>query len=128
MSTQKFIQLPLNKVTIKRGKQERSFELPVPIVVSGVDAKGNSFQEQTILSSISSFQATFELNSGVTIGSKIDLCLDIPKTLILENRLKLALTGAVIFVKVAANNNKKQQISVRLDKKYKIHPSSPKTN
>ncbi len=87
----------------------------------GIDAVGNEFKEHTELASISSQEAIFWLDSGVTIGSTLKLSLDIPKTLLLENNLKLEITGRVTFVKADQENEKKQFISLRLDKKYKIH-------
>lgn len=108
--------------TPRVGKRERSFKLSLPILVSGIDAYGNKFQERTELSSISSQEAIFSLNSGVTIGAKLNLFLDIPKTIILEDHLKLIISGDVVFVKSETNNNKKQLISVRLEKNYKINP------
>ena len=103
-------------------KRERSFKLSLPALVTGIDAYGNKFQERTELSSISSQEAIFWLNSGVTIGTELSLYLDIPKTLILENQLKLMISGRVIYVKAEGNKKKKQLISVRLAKNYKISP------
>ena len=117
---------PSNYSSTKRIKREKSFDLPIPILISGMDARGNEFQEQSKLSSISSQQATFWLNSAVTIGSRLNLSLDIPKTVVLERHLKLLLTGVVVFVKGETNLRKKQMISVRLDKKYKIRTLTPK--
>ena len=103
-------------------KTERSFELSIPTLVSGIDATGNEFKEYTELASISSQEAVFWLDSGVTIGSKLKLSLDVPKTVLLESNLKLEITGRVTFVKADQNNEKKQLISLRLEKKYKINP------
>ena len=107
-------------------RRERSFKLSLPILVTGIDAYGNKFQESTELSSISSQEAIFWLNSGVTIGSQLNLTLDIPKTLILEDQLKLIISGNVVYVKAEANKKKKQLISVQLDKNYKINSLSKK--
>lgn len=107
-------------------RRERSFKLSFPILVTGIDAYGNKFQESTELSSISSQEAIFWLNSGVTIGSQLNLTLDIPKTLILEDQLKLIISGNVVYVKAEANKKKKQLISVQLDKNYKINSLSKK--
>ena len=106
----------------KRMKSERSFELHVPILISGIDATEKEFQEQTNLTSISSQQATFRLNNNVIIGSRLNLSIDIPKTNTLVKQLKILLTGIVVYVKAEKNHKKKQLISVRLDKKYKIRP------
>ena len=117
---------PLDKSSIQGAarvaKKERCFKLSLPALVIGIDAYGNKFQERTELSSISSQEAIFLLNSGITIGSKLNLSLDIPKTLVLENQLKLLISGRVFYVKAEGNKNKKQLISIHLDKNYKIQP------
>ncbi len=119
--------LEQSSIHTSRGvRRERSFKLSLSILVTGIDAYGNKFQERTELSSISSQEAIFCLNSGVTIGSKLNLTLDIPKTLILEDQLKLIISGTVIYVKVESNKKKKQLLSIRLDKNYKIHSISKK--
>jgi len=110
--------LPSNKVL----NQERSFDLSLPIIVKGLDATGREFQEQTELQTISSQMATFWIDSGVTIGSKINLCLEVPKTIILEKQIRLLLSGDIIFIKEDGRDHKKNLISVRLDKNYKIRP------
>ena len=114
----------LNKTSIqgvaKVAKRERSFKLSLPALVSGTDAYGNPFQERSEISSISSQEVTFQLNSGVIIGSKLNLCLEVPKTLILEKQLKLSLSGRVKYVGAETNSEKKQIISVDLDRNFKI--------
>lgn len=66
------------------------------------------------------------MNSNVTIGSKLNLSLEVPKTLILEKQLRLSLSGRVKYVKAEANSEKKQFISVELDRTFKIHALSNK--
>jgi len=107
-------------------KRERRFELSLPTLVRGVDAFGNELQEYSELTSISSQEAIFFLDSAVTIGSRLNLSLDVPKTILLENNLKLEIAGRVIYVKAEENGEKRQFIVLQLDKKYKIHsfPSS----
>jgi len=107
---------------VRHAKTERSFELSIPTLVSGIDATGNEFKEYTELASISALDAVFWLDAGVTIGSKLKLSLDVPKTVLLESNLKLDITGRVTFVKADQSSEKKQLISLRLEKKYKINP------
>ena len=107
-------------------KRERAFELSLHALVKGIDALDNDFQERTQLSSISSQEASFGLNSKVMIGSKLALFLDIPKTLILEKPLHMFVSGRVIYVKADTGAGKKQLISIRLEKTYKIHSPQPK--
>jgi hypothetical protein len=105
-------------------KQERYFELSVPALVSGINAKGDEFEESTKISSISSQEASFWLKEKVTIGTRINMCLQIPKTLILESHLNLSISGEVIFVQSETNNRKKQLAIIRLDRTYKIQKTS----
>ena len=106
-------------------KRERSFELSLPTLVSGLDAYGDEYREHTEVTCLSSETAVFRLNSGVTIGSRVNLSLEVPKTYFLENNLKLELSGRVTFVKEDNNGDKKQLISLQLDKNYKLH-STPR--
>lgn len=101
-------------------KRERSFELPLPILVSGLDASGKEVKEYTQLVSISSQEATFQLNSKVMIGSRLNLFVDIPKTYFLENNLKLEASGKVTFIKAEQDSKKKQLVFLRLEKSYRI--------
>lgn len=104
----------------KEVNRERSFEITLPALITGIDAFGDEFQEYTELISLSSQEAIFKLDSKVIIGSKLTLSLDIPKTLFLENQLKLEISGNVRFVRAEQDNSKKQMIILRLTNIYKI--------
>ncbi len=113
----------------KEGKRERAFELSLPALVTGMDTLDNRFREKTQITSISSEEATVWLRSHVPVGAKLDISLDIPKTLILENSLKLHLTGTVLLTRPNSSpNGKKQLVSLRLDKKFKLLPILPSIN
>jgi len=113
----------------KDGKRERAFELSLPALVTGLDVLENKFREKTLITSISSEEAVVWLRSQVPIGAKLDISLDIPKTLILESSLKLQLTGTVLLIQTdSARNGKKQLVSLRLDKKFKLLPVPPSIN
>ncbi|MFC2167845.1 hypothetical protein ACFLRW_02590 [Acidobacteriota bacterium] len=101
---------------------EKDFNLFLPAVVSGTNAQGNEFIEKTELSSMSSLKAHFGLRANVTIGTKLHVVLNIPRTLILENHLKLHISGEVFFAKADLDPKSKHLISIELDKTYKIHP------
>lgn len=105
-------------------KQERYFELSVPVLVSGTNAKGEEFEERTKISSISSQEASFWLKEKVTIGTRLNMCLEIPKTLILESHLNLSISGEIIFIQSETNSRKKQLAIIMLDRTYKIQKSS----
>jgi hypothetical protein len=110
----------------RAGKRERAFELSLPAVVTGVDALKNKFREKTQILSISSEEATVWLRSRVMTGTKLDISLDIPKTLILESHLKLHLSGTVTLTQAnSSRNGKKQMVSLRLDRRFKLLPIPP---
>ena len=100
---------------------EKNFDLFLPAVVSGIDAGGIEFKEKTEISSMSSIEAHFGLRTKVTIGTKLIVVLNIPKTFILENQLKLRISGDVITARADEDLESKHLISIDLDKTYKIH-------
>lgn len=113
----------------KEGKRERAFELSLPALVTGMDMLDNRFREKTQITSISSEEATVWLRSTVPVGAKLDISLEIPKTLILESSLKLHLSGTVLLTQPNTSpNGKKQLVSLRLDKKFKLLPIPPSIN
>lgn len=101
-------------------KKERSFELSLHAVVKGINAVGKEFSEETRLTSISSQIAKFKLKSKLTIGSRLNVSLDVPKTIILEYPFNLFISGEVVFVKADSNGQGKKFVSVELDKNFKI--------
>ncbi len=101
---------------------EKNFDLFLPAVVSGIDAGGIEFKEKTEISSMSSLEAHFGLRTKVTIGTKLNVVLNIPKTFILENQLKLRISGDVITARADEDLESKHLISIDLDKTYKIFP------
>ena len=107
----------------KAVKRERSFKLSLPTLVSGVDANGEQFRERTSIFSISSQNALFLLKSRVLIGSPLNLSLDIPKTLILEKRLNLQISGRVIIVRHENEGKKGQCVALQLNRSFKILPT-----
>lgn len=108
----------------RAGKKERTFEMPLPAVVTGIDPSGNRFEERTDLHSISSEQASFWLRTPLPIGSKVLLSLDVPRTIILEKPLRLCLSGAVVFVRSEDGQGRKQLLSACLDRTYRLTQES----
>ena len=113
---------PQSKTNIQR--RERRFELSLPVLVSGTNAKGEDFEERTKIASISAQEASFWLKSKVTTGTKVKLSLDVPKTLVLESHLNLLISGEVKYVQSGVTNKKLQLITLHLDKLFKIQPNS----
>jgi hypothetical protein len=120
MSTDRLPHKPSIQGATKVSKRERSFELSLPALVSGTDVKGKEFEENTKILSISAQIALFWLKSKVLIGTPLCVSLQIPKTIILENRLSLVVSGTVNLVQGNTNKKNNQLISVQLDRTFKI--------
>jgi len=123
MRTERLSYKPSIQGATKVSKRERSFELSLPALVTGRDAKGKEFEENTRILSISAQSALFWLKSKVLIGSPLSLSLLIPKTIILENRLNLSVSGKVVLVQANSNQNNHHLVSIQLDKTFKIKSS-----
>ena len=120
MRTERLSHKPSIQGATKVSKRERSFELSLPALVSGNDVKGKKFEENTKVLSISAQNALFWLRSKVLIGTPLNVNLQIPKTIILENRLNLLVSGTVKLVQANSNKKNNQLISIQLDRTFKI--------
>ena len=120
MNAKRLLNEPSYQSALKDVKRERIFELSLPALITGINAVGEEFQEYTELISLSCQEAIFKLDSKVIIGSKLNLSLDIPKTLFLENQFKVEMSGSVRFAKAEQIESKQQMIILRLNKNYKI--------
>lgn len=117
---------PSAEMPVSKAKRERAFELSLAALVKGHDAEDNKFREKTQLLSISAEEAVLWLKSRVAVGTRLDLELEIPKTLILENHLRLQVSGTVIDARgEPSRTGKKRLVSVRLDRKFKLLSTSP---
>ena len=123
MRTERLSHKPSIQGAAKVSKRERSFELSLPALVSGSNVRGDEFEEDTKVLSISSQNALFWLKSKVLIGTPLCVCLQIPKTIILENRLNLVISGTVNLVQANTNKKNNQLISIQLDRSFKIRPA-----
>ena len=123
MSTSRESHKPSIQGATKVSKRERSFELSLPALVSGHDVHGREFKEDTRILSISAQNALFWLRSKILIGTPLNLSLQIPKTIILENRLNLFVSGRVNLVQGNTNNKNSQLVSMQLERSFKIKPS-----
>jgi hypothetical protein len=123
MTTAKAFYNPSIQGAAWAGKRERVFELSLPALVKGVDARGKRFEERTDICSISAQEVSFRLNARLLIGAKMTVTLDVPRTLILESPLRLLVTGLVVHVQSETQNGKCQFVSVRLDRTFRLKPS-----
>jgi len=105
--------VPLDVAVDRRN--EWRFELPLPAVV-----EGKSFKEKTLLENISSTGAYFCLDSGVTVGSKLNLVIEVPSELSPDKKVKLQLGGLTIRLEKPTKKGKKQGVAIQFSKKFKF--------
>lgn len=113
--------LELSDFRVNRRREWR-FDLSLPADVKGKLPRGSKFKEKTKIENISSGGAYFCLDSGVVIGSKLDLVIDIPKELGGGEPLKLRLGGLTVRLEELKEKGKKQGVALRFHKSFKILP------
>ncbi len=101
-------------------RREWRFDLPLPVKIEGKLPQGKKFKEITKIENISSKGVYFSLDSGVIIGSKLNLVIDMPKELGGDKKLKLCLGGLTVRLEELDEKTKKQGVALRFHKKYKI--------
>lgn len=101
----------------------REFAMPLPMKVSGIDVRGQEFQETSVLSSISSEEASFLLKTEVERQSLLKLVIPLPPKLSDGQPLNLVLKGKVVSVEPVHGEDKGKKILLRLDSRYFIGES-----
>ena len=89
-------------------------------MVKGRNAVGKEFEEQTEISSLCAASVTFPLDCRVVIGAKIWVRASIPRTALLKVPLTLSLVGSVVLVQAIKGGPKRQTVSLRLDKHFRL--------
>jgi len=101
---------------------EPGFTFPLPTRVQGVNARGQEFTEETVLSSINHHGSTFFLKSRVNVGERLRLVIDLPEKLAAGSELKLVIKGKVTQIEAADPLATAQKVVVVFDSKYIIKP------
>lgn len=109
----------INPAAINRRKEWR-FDLPLTTLIEGKLPRGKKFMEKTTLYNISSGGAYFCLDSGVVVGSKLNLIIDLPKELTEGQNVKLMLGGFTVRLVEPDIKGKKQGVAVRFSKEFKF--------
>ncbi len=108
------------KKALSNRRKEWRFELPLAAMVEGNLPKGNKFVEKTTLQNISSGGAYFCLDSGVTVGSKLNLIIDLPSKLTSGKKTRLCLGGLTVRLSTVKNKGKKQGIALSFDEDFQF--------
>jgi c-di-GMP-binding flagellar brake protein YcgR len=106
-------------ITVDRRREWR-FELPLSAIVEGELPTGKKFKEDVTLENISSGGAYFCLDSGVVVGSKLNLVIDVPTELSEGKKIKLSLGGLTIRLEKPDKKEKKQGVALRFRKKFEF--------
>lgn len=99
-------------------RREWRLELPLKAAVEGRLPQGKKFREETTLINISSTGAYFYLDSAITIGSKLELSIDMPAKLSEGKPLQLRLEGEAVRLEKSDFKGKKQGVALRFYKEF----------
>jgi hypothetical protein len=104
-------------------RREWRFNLPLPAQVEGTLPKGQRFQEKATIENISSPGAYFCLESGVSVGSRLNIIIDVPEKTGSRKKLKLLLGGITIRLEEPKKKGKRQGVAVRFHRDFQLIPS-----
>ena len=104
-------------------RREWRFDFPLETLIEGNLADGAKFKEATHLENISSGGAYFTLDSGVVVGSKLNLFIELPEKLADGKKMKLRIGGITVRLEKPDKKTKRQGVAVRFsDDMFKVVP------
>lgn len=101
-------------------RREWRLELPLPVQVKGTHPDGQPFVGTTVLENISSTGAYFGLDAVLTIGTTLELAIDLPPKLTEGEKIKLLLHGKVVRLEKRENKGKAQGVALKFDEEYQF--------
>jgi len=105
-------------------RREWRFDFPLDTLIEGSLLDGNKFKEETRLENISSGGAYFTLDSGVVVGSKLNLYIELPEKLADGKKMKLRIGGITVRLEKPNKETKRQGVAVRFsDDLFKVVPT-----
>jgi c-di-GMP-binding flagellar brake protein YcgR len=107
-------------------RREWRFDLPLRTVIEGKSPAGQKFQEETKLENISSGGAYFSLDSGVVVGSKLNLMIELPSKLTDGKKMKLLIGGITVRLEKPNVRSRKQNVAVRFSDDFRVLPAPKK--
>ena len=107
-------------------RREWRLDLPLSTVIEGRLPHGSKFSETTTLKNISATGAYFCLDSGVVVGSRLNLMIDLPKTLTGGEDVKLNLGGITVRLEQPDKKGKRQGVAIRFSKDFKFIAAAKK--
>ncbi|MBN2409804.1 MAG: PilZ domain-containing protein [Candidatus Aminicenantes bacterium] len=107
-------------------RREWRLELPLSTVIEGRLPHGVKFSETTTLENISATGAYFCLDSGLVVGSRLNLMIDLPENLTAGKNIKLNLGGITVRLEEPDKKGKRQGVAIRFNKDFKFVESGKK--
>ena len=107
-------------------RREWRFDLPLRTVIEGKLPQGDKFHEETELRNISSGGAYFALDSGVVVGSKLNLMIELPDKLTDGKKMKLWIGGITVRLEKPDPKAKRQGVAIRFSDDFKVTPAAKK--
>jgi c-di-GMP-binding flagellar brake protein YcgR len=101
-------------------RREWRLDLPLSTMIEGRLPHGEKFTETTTLHNISSTGAYFCLDSGLIVGSRLNLMIDLPKNLTGGKKIKLNLGGITVRLEEPDTKGKRQGVAIRFSKDFKF--------
>jgi len=108
-----------SSIEINRRREWR-LDLPLAAKIEGKLPFGKKFREATKLENISSGGAYFCMDSGVVVGSKLDLIIELPRKLTDGKKMRMRLGGITVRLEKPDKKTKKQGVAVRFHKDFKV--------
>jgi len=101
-------------------RREWRLELPLTTMIEGRLPHGEKFTEATTLQNISATGAYFCLDSGVIVGSRLNLMISLPENLTGGRKIKLNLGGITVRLEQPDQKGKRQGVAIRFSKDFKF--------
>jgi hypothetical protein len=101
-------------------RREWRFNLPLPTIIEGTLPQGEKFKEMTTINNISATGAYFCLDSGLVVGSKLNLMIDLPKELTGGRQVKLNLGGITVRLQEPETKGKRQGVAIRFSRDFRF--------
>jgi len=110
---------PIPSIQANRRREWR-LELPLTTMIEGRLPHGEKFTEATTLQNISATGAYFCLDSGVIVGSRLNLMISLPENLTAGRKIKLNLGGITVRLEQPDQKGKRQGVAIRFSKDFKF--------
>jgi hypothetical protein len=89
-------------------------------MIEGRLPHGEKFTEATTLQNISATGAYFCLDSGVIVGSRLNLMISLPENLTGGRKVKLNLGGITVRLEEPDQKGKRQGVAIRFSKDFRF--------